>query len=347
MQKLWGKSERPVGRLASAVRIFSPVEVAGAADLAQCKLPRVDCMEPALVALEAGRRYAWCSCGLSQRQPFCDGSHAGTDWQPLLFTPKRTQLDWICTCKFTRQPPYCDAAHNRLPEHYQQHLNKSRLKGHQLPASLPSQSTQRSSGWRAEAPDNSLGPRIALIHGFLAGKHMERNLLRWVRDAGFADASLFSNDCSPTEIADFLAAAVSHKRRLVLIGYSQGGFQVLKVAKVLAKRGHSVDLLASLAAGGVGRLHPAQWGFRVRQLPVNIKRLMNIYSHADVMGTDPLPSGNALSAQHGIALENIALAKAEAIDHLTLARCFPSERVHPMIAERVLAPLLAALRALI
>ena len=201
-------------------------------------------------------------------------------------------------------------------------------------------------GWHSGSPDNSLGPRIALIHGFLAGRHMERNLLRWVREAGFADASLFSNDCSPAVIADFLAAALPHKRKLVLIGYSQGGFQVLKVARILARRGHDIDLVASLAAGGVGRLHPAQWGFRVRRLPANIKRLLNIYSQADVMGTDPLPSGNALQAQHGIVLENIALAKADAIDHLTLARCFPRERVHPVVAERVLAPLLAALRAL-
>lgn len=342
MLKLWGKSERPDDRLASAVQVFSPVAAVSAA--APDPLPRVDCMEPALIALEAGRRYAWCSCGLSQKQPFCDGSHAGTDWQPLLFTPKRSQLDWICTCKFTRQPPYCDAAHNRLPEHYQRHMKANQLKTHLLKEqAMP---PLQPSGWRSDAPDNSPGPRIALIHGFLAGTHMESNLLRWVRDAGFADASLFSNDCAPAVVADFLAAAVPHQRPLVLIGYSQGGFQVLKVARELARRGQTVDLVASLAAGGVGRLHPAQWGFRVRRLPNNIKRLLNIYSHADVMGTDPWPSGNALPVQHGIALENIALAKADAIDHLALVRCFPPERVHPVVAERVLAPLLAALSAL-
>lgn len=318
-------------RLLRAVGVYSP-DVA-ALPLAR-PLPRVDCMEPALVALEAGQRYAWCSCGLSQKQPFCDGSHAGSHWRPVLFTAKRTQLDWICTCKFTAQPPYCDAAHNRLPQHYQRHIEK-----HAVAASS-------STAWGSGASDNDSGPRIALIHGFLAGKHMERNLLRWVREAGFADASLFSNDCAPAVIADHLAAAVPHGRPLVLIGYSQGGFQVLKVAGILARRGYAIDLVASLAAGGVGRLHPAQWGFRVRRLPSNIKRLLNIYSHADVMGTDPWPSGNALQPRQGIALDNIALAKAEAIDHLALVRCFPRERVHPVVAERVLAPLLAELRAL-
>lgn len=334
MQKFWRKPGKPLDRLTSAVQIFSPGAHADSSGLATKKLPRVDCMEPALVALEAGQRYAWCSCGLSQKQPFCDGSHAGSSWKPVLFTAKRTQLDWICTCKFTAQPPYCDAAHNRLPQHYQRHIEKNAV------------TTSSSTAWRSGASDNDSGPRIALIHGFLAGKHMERNLLRWVREAGFADASLFSNDCPPAEVADFLAAALPHKRRLVLIGYSQGGFQVLKVARILAGRGHAIDLVVSVAAGGVGRLHPAQWGFRVRRLPANIKRLLNIYSHADIMGTDPWPSGNALPAQHGIALDNIALAKADAIDHLSLVRCFPRERVHPVVAERVLGPLLAELRAL-
>ena len=175
MQKLWGKPEHPEDRLASAVQMFSPMAVADAAGLATSQLPRVDCMEPALVALEAGRRYAWCSCGLSQKQPFCDGSHAGSHWRPVLFTAKRTQLDWICTCKFTAQPPYCDAAHNRLPQHYQRHV-----KEHAVTA-LP--------GWHSGSPDNSLGPRIALIHGFLAGRHMERNLLRWVRELQASDRS--------------------------------------------------------------------------------------------------------------------------------------------------------------
>ncbi|OXE35441.1 MAG: hypothetical protein CGW95_13775 [Phenylobacterium zucineum] len=30
---------------------------------------------PFAVDVEAGQDYWWCSCGLSSRQPFCDGSH--------------------------------------------------------------------------------------------------------------------------------------------------------------------------------------------------------------------------------------------------------------------------------
>lgn len=333
----WRKTEHAARRLASAVQVFKPVsgqEPAVSARVA-IPLPRVDCMEPSLVALEAGRRYAWCSCGLSRQQPFCDGSHAGTDWQPLIFTARRSQRDWLCTCKFTRQPPYCDAAHNRLPAH----------RAHRQ-AQAAAAAGMTATGWLAGQSADAVGPRIVLIHGFLAGGHMERHLLRWVREAGFADASLFSNDCSPRVIADFLAEAVPHGRPLVLIGYSQGGFQVLKVARAMARRGHAVALVASIAAGGVGRLHPAQWGFRVRRLPTNITHLLNIYSLADVMGTDPLPAGNALRSRPGMRVENLALAKAHGVDHLALVRCFPPDRVHPVVADQVLSPLLAALRAL-
>ena len=27
-----------------------------------------------------GKSYYWCSCGKSSKQPFCDGSHKGTDF---------------------------------------------------------------------------------------------------------------------------------------------------------------------------------------------------------------------------------------------------------------------------
>ena len=32
-----------------------------------------------------GNSYYWCTCGLSKKQPFCDGSHKGTAFKPLLF----------------------------------------------------------------------------------------------------------------------------------------------------------------------------------------------------------------------------------------------------------------------
>jgi len=41
--------------------------------------------EPKGVTLEAGKSYAWCACGLSANQPFCDGAHKATDMKPLVF----------------------------------------------------------------------------------------------------------------------------------------------------------------------------------------------------------------------------------------------------------------------
>ena len=68
-------------------------------------------LNPYQVQLEAGRRYAWCRCGRSKKQPFCDGSHAGTGVEPLTFTAERTELALLCGCKDTGDPPYCDGSH--------------------------------------------------------------------------------------------------------------------------------------------------------------------------------------------------------------------------------------------
>ncbi len=46
--------------------------------------PKEAAKQPAPAKLEAGKTYAWCRCGLSQNQPFCDGSHKTTDIRPLV-----------------------------------------------------------------------------------------------------------------------------------------------------------------------------------------------------------------------------------------------------------------------
>src|SRR6201996_8919399 len=70
--------------------------------------------KPCLVNVKAGRTYFWCACGRSKKQPFCDGSHAGTQFAPLQF--KATQDDELlfCGCKHTRNGPFCDGAHTNL-----------------------------------------------------------------------------------------------------------------------------------------------------------------------------------------------------------------------------------------
>jgi CDGSH-type Zn-finger protein/mannose-6-phosphate isomerase-like protein (cupin superfamily) len=68
--------------------------------------------------LKAGKRYSWCSCGRSGMQPFCDGSHAGTGFQPVAFKAERDEEVILCGCKHTGTPPFCDGTHSNLPGGY-------------------------------------------------------------------------------------------------------------------------------------------------------------------------------------------------------------------------------------
>lgn len=53
--------------------------------------------------------YRWCSCGQSLKQPFCDGSHHGTDFKPFKFTIEERVKDiQLCGCKLTSSKPFCD-----------------------------------------------------------------------------------------------------------------------------------------------------------------------------------------------------------------------------------------------
>lgn len=64
--------------------------------------------------IEAGKRYAWCACGRSAKQPFCDGSHKDTGIKPLVFRAEETKEVWFCGCKASKRQPYCDGTHSTL-----------------------------------------------------------------------------------------------------------------------------------------------------------------------------------------------------------------------------------------
>jgi CDGSH-type Zn-finger protein len=64
----------------------------------------------------AEKTYWWCSCGRSANQPFCDGSHKGTEFSPLACQETEERKVWLCSCKQTKTPPYCDGSHKHLPE---------------------------------------------------------------------------------------------------------------------------------------------------------------------------------------------------------------------------------------
>lgn len=69
---------------------------------------------PFAVELEAGKNYHWCTCGKSANQPYCDGSHKGSEFTPLSFTPEKSGTAHLCGCKHTKNPPYCDGSHSKL-----------------------------------------------------------------------------------------------------------------------------------------------------------------------------------------------------------------------------------------
>ena len=68
---------------------------------------------PYVSDLEAGE-YWWCSCGKSKNQPFCDGSHKGSEFNPVKFELTEKTKVFLCGCKHTATPPFCDGTHKNL-----------------------------------------------------------------------------------------------------------------------------------------------------------------------------------------------------------------------------------------
>ena len=70
---------------------------------------------PYQVSLKEGERYAWCTCGLSTKQPFCDGAHKQTeDLKPMVFVAEKHETVFLCGCKQTSNGPHCDGTHSTL-----------------------------------------------------------------------------------------------------------------------------------------------------------------------------------------------------------------------------------------
>ena len=69
---------------------------------------------PYKVDVHAGKKYAWCACGRSARQPFCDGSHKGTGHTPVVWEAPEDKTVFFCGCKNTGKRPMCDGTHSKL-----------------------------------------------------------------------------------------------------------------------------------------------------------------------------------------------------------------------------------------
>ncbi|WP_339670969.1 CDGSH iron-sulfur domain-containing protein [Dasania marina] len=75
--------------------------------------------KPFYTELKKGKRYLWCSCGLSKTQPFCDQSHVGTSFKPVLTVGQYDGEEVLfCGCKQTKNAPFCDGAHNNIDDEY-------------------------------------------------------------------------------------------------------------------------------------------------------------------------------------------------------------------------------------
>lgn len=68
---------------------------------------------PFPTAVEAGKDYWWCACGLSKKQPFCDGSHKGGPFTPVKYSATESKTVYFCGCKASGNQPLCDGTHKK------------------------------------------------------------------------------------------------------------------------------------------------------------------------------------------------------------------------------------------
>ena len=77
-------------------------------------IPVIAQKAPFPVEVTEGKTYFWCACGKSQKQPFCDGSHKDTGFQPQKWTAEKDGKVFFCGCKASQRQPLCDGSHTKL-----------------------------------------------------------------------------------------------------------------------------------------------------------------------------------------------------------------------------------------
>lgn len=77
------------------------------------KKPTIAQKAPYIMEMEAGK-YFFCSCGKSSNQPFCNGSHRGSEFTPIqIEIPETKKVAW-CGCKHSSKQAFCDGSHRNL-----------------------------------------------------------------------------------------------------------------------------------------------------------------------------------------------------------------------------------------
>ena len=69
---------------------------------------------PYKVIVEKDKTYSWCACGLSLKQPFCNGAHKKEGkFKSLKYLANESKEMYFCGCKLTKLPPFCDGSHSK------------------------------------------------------------------------------------------------------------------------------------------------------------------------------------------------------------------------------------------
>jgi len=78
------------------------------------KEPKIANKHPYAVEVKEGQTYYWCKCGESKKQPFCDGSHKGSEFRPVAYTADESGEVYFCGCKRSENEPLCSGFHSKL-----------------------------------------------------------------------------------------------------------------------------------------------------------------------------------------------------------------------------------------
>ena len=76
--------------------------------------PHMAQKSPYIYKPDKDEKVAWCACGLSKSQPFCDGSHKGSKFRPIVLDVQAGKTCAFCGCKQTGNAPMCDGTHSKI-----------------------------------------------------------------------------------------------------------------------------------------------------------------------------------------------------------------------------------------